>query len=76
MQAYRQRYGVYPDSLEALEVGRFAVDPFTEQPFRYRLTENGFELYALGESGVDHGGEHDPSGKGNLRFWPRPSPQP
>lgn len=76
VQAYRQRYGVYPDSLETLEVGRFAVDPFTEQPFRYRLTENGFELYALGESGVDRGGEHDPSGKGNLRFWPRPSPQP
>lgn len=48
-----------PDSLEALVpdfLDRVPLDPFDDQPLRYRRVGEGFVVYAVGENMVDDGG--------------------
>lgn len=73
LQAYRQQNGTYPESLDQLG-SKYAVDPFTNQPFSYRkLPDGSFALYSVGENGADDGATHDPSGRsGDFVIWPRP----
>ncbi|MCL6536611.1 MAG: hypothetical protein K6U77_11125 [Armatimonadetes bacterium] len=40
----RLREGRYPDSLEPLNLQELAIDPFTGQPFGYRLTGERYQL--------------------------------
>jgi hypothetical protein len=52
-----QRTGRYPDSLETLQLGELAIDPFTGAPFVYRVDpQRGFLLYSKGKNRVDDGG--------------------
>lgn len=52
---YRQRTGRFPSTLA--DMGRPPVlDPFTQQPLRYRRTSKGFVLYSVGKNRVDDGG--------------------
>jgi hypothetical protein len=45
-----------PISLEELELGELALDPFTEQEFAYKVAQNGFTLESAGffERNADH----------------------
>ena len=73
LRAYRQQYGSYPESLEALGNAEYTTDAFTRQPFRYRVNGDDFVLYSVGSNGSDDGGVHDADGESNdLVFWPRP----
>jgi hypothetical protein len=73
LNAHRQRTGSYPESLSVFSDRDFATDPFTGEPFRYRLAQGDFTLYSLGANGADDGGVHDPQAETNdYRFWPRP----
>ena len=73
LRAYRQQYGTYPESLDALGNAEYATDAFTRQPFRYRVNGDDFVLYSVGSNGNDDGGVHDADGESNdLVFWPRP----
>jgi hypothetical protein len=73
IQAYRQQYGDYPESLDVFGDREFVVDPFTDQRFVYRREGDSFTLYSLGPNGVDDGGVHDRRARENdLRYWPRP----
>ncbi|MCH8807072.1 MAG: hypothetical protein IH986_13410 [Planctomycetes bacterium] len=72
LMAYRQRYGIFPDSLDVFAEKHFAIDPFSEERFVYRREDDGFVLYSLGEDIEDDGGERGPVGTGkDLVFWPR-----
>jgi len=44
-------------SLEGLDT--YLIDPFSAQPFRYRLVDGAPQLYTIGADGVDDGGRHD-----------------
>ncbi len=71
LNAYRQRTGRYPASLDVLATD--ALDPFTGRPFVFRGTADGFTLYSVGGNGVDDAGRHDPqSPDADIVFWPRP----
>jgi hypothetical protein len=73
LKAYRQRYGVYPDSLDVFGDAEATIDPFTDQRFAYRRAADDFVLYSLGGNGLDDGGVHDRRGDTNdLLYWPRP----
>jgi hypothetical protein len=57
IRLHRQRTGRYPDSLETLQLGELAIDPFTGAPFVYRVDpQRGFLLYSKGKNRVDDGG--------------------
>ena len=78
-------HGAFPLSLEDLE-GTSEIDPFTGEPFIYRLTDDGFTLYSAGLDRDDDGGKHDgrfgekrggvygkaPAPDGDYVFWPLP----
>ena len=78
----RDETGEFPDSLDAI-AGEFKIDPYTGQPFIYRLTDDGFTLYSAGLDRDDDGGTHhprfgeerattQPAGRpdGDYVFWP------
>jgi len=69
---YRAAKGRLPENLPSLvEAGylkELALDRFSGQPFAYRVTDEGFTLYSVGENGKDDGGTR----KSSLDdvFWP------
>lgn len=61
---YRSKHGAYPKDLAALApevLKEVPIDPFSEAPLVYRLTDKGYTLYSVGRNGVDDGGEADPA---------------
>jgi hypothetical protein len=57
--AYRLAHGTLPESLDALEpefLAHVPVDPFVNEPFRYRREGENFVLYSVGPSRADGGG--------------------
>jgi hypothetical protein len=56
---YKQAHGVLPPTLDALGVEGL-VDPFTEEPLRYRPEGEGFLVYSVGEDRRDNGGTPRP----------------
>ena len=59
VQACRQhlRTGRYPASLDGFgALPEETTDPFTGQPFHYRVTDRGFVIYSTGPDGRDDGG--------------------
>ncbi|TWU00028.1 hypothetical protein Pla108_09710 [Botrimarina colliarenosi] len=61
---YRTDHNAYPASLDELVpavLPKLPVDTFTDAPFLYRLTDDGYLLYSCGANGVDDGGSHDQS---------------
>jgi hypothetical protein len=75
LRAFRQQNGRYPADLTELGPGaRHAIDPFTGQPFAYRLNGEDFDLYSIGADGVDQGGAAGEDRlSGDTRYWPRRS---
>jgi len=57
VKLYRLRTGQYPHSLDVLQLGEMAIDPFTGNSFIYRYdAQAGFQLYSVGLDRVDNGG--------------------
>lgn len=57
IRLHKLHTGSYPASLEALQLGEMAIDPYSGKPFRYRVdAKRGFLLYSVGENRVDDGG--------------------
>lgn len=76
LMAYRQKYGSFPDSLDALGDRPFVADPFSGGRFAYRREGDDFVLYSTGPNGTDEGGVHDPKfAENDVRYWPRPPRQ-
>lgn len=58
LKAYAAESGRYPDSLAELEAGgwQLPIDPFSQEPFFYRLEGNGFVVWSVGQDMDDDGG--------------------
>jgi hypothetical protein len=57
------------DELDATLEHALPLDPFTQEPLRYRKTENGYLVYSVNANGRDDGGQHwaRPDGGGDPR---------
>lgn len=63
-ERYRLDKGAFPPTSDGLVpgyIGAIPRDPYDGQPLRYRLTEQGAVVYAIGENMVDDGGQARPS---------------
>ena len=59
VERYRNVYGHAPDALSDLLpsfLGAVPEDPYDGEPLRYRLTDNGYVIYSVGENQRDDGG--------------------
>ena len=58
VEQHHAENGAYPESLNAVTGGQPPLDPFTGDPYRYVLTDDGFTLYSVGCNLRDDGGRH------------------
>src|SRR5262249_15700466 len=59
---YRREKKTWPDAIDKLcpqYLATVPIDPFDGQPLRYRPLEDGVMVYAVGDDGVDDGGNLD-----------------
>ena len=72
---YHDKHQRWPNSLdemEALAEKKKTTDPITGKPFVYKLTDDGFMLYGLGENGIDDGGiNNSEENKDDFLIWPK-----
>jgi len=52
---YKKAHGAFPETLDALGVEGL-IDPFIDEPLRYRAEGDGFLVYSVGEDRKDNGG--------------------
>lgn len=79
IHVYHDKNKKWPESLNDLppEVAKSAkLDPFSEQPFIYRLEDGNPLLYSVAQNGKDDGAKHDEkwgdeSNGADYIFWPR-----
>jgi len=80
---YRQAHGAFPEALDALRVEGL-IDPFIDEPLRYRAEGDGFIVYSVGEDRKDNGGTPMPPWDSNNRrrrnieydvLWRFPNPE-
>jgi len=45
------------------------TDPFSDKPFVYKRTDDGFTLYSFGENLIDDGGKVFRDDKGRAKVW-------
>ncbi|MBN2022645.1 MAG: hypothetical protein JW809_07605 [Pirellulales bacterium] len=73
---YRDEHGAYPETLDALApayLDETPRDPYGAGPLVYRTTDKGYELYSVGQNGLDDGRKSvftniDPTGD-DVWFW-------
>ncbi len=59
LAAYRAEYGNYPENLEMLHghvIPELPLDPFSDKPFQYRHTKDGYVVYSIYLDEKDDGG--------------------
>lgn len=69
IDAYRQKMGALPDSLDVLDpvaVAAIGGDPYVDRPLGYRVVEEGFLVYSVGRDLVDDGAEYKGFVMGDL----------
>lgn len=78
VEQYHAQNGAYPASLDAVASelgGSIPVDPFTGQPYLYRVSDGDYLIYSVGQNLVDDGGRDEPI-HGDIVWGPHPVPAP
>jgi hypothetical protein len=68
---YRDEHQRFPDRLDQLvpkHIDQVPLDVMWGEPFRYKKTDAGYVLYAIGQNGQDEGGSTTDTGDGPLDF--------
>jgi hypothetical protein len=72
LKLYKNKNGLWPDSLKQIENltdDENLIDPRSNCPFAYHLTDDGFELYSTGPNKIDEGGNrYEPAD--DWPIWP------
>jgi hypothetical protein len=73
MHGYRAVHGRFPDNLAELSpeiIPLLPVDPYDDQPLRFKKTDRGWIIYSIGPDLVDDGGQpwDWDAKKGDLAF--------
>lgn len=80
LEIYRNTENTYPRKLDQLKgiLSKIPIDPFTNEPLKYKRTENGYIVYSVNDNLVDDGGEGDLAGRKNdiVGRYPLPEPEP
>ena len=70
---YEKITGSYPETLDELVADgylkRLPMDPFSDGPLIYRVTDDAFTLYSAGLNMTDDGGEYGTTSKGKKKQW-------
>lgn len=70
---HKENIGKFPENLDELvEAGlleALPTDPFSDKPFVYKRTDDGFTLYSFGENLIDDGGKVFRDDKGRAKVW-------
>jgi hypothetical protein len=53
IRKYKWEWEKLPDSLEALKLAEWSLDPYTHQPFRYEKKGESYELFSVGPVGEE-----------------------
>jgi len=80
LRQYKNKNGHWPESLDdiqSLTPAETLVDPISNSPFVYRLTDAGFTLYSKGKNNIDENGRRDiddeEGGPDDRLIWPEKS---
>lgn len=80
LEIYRNEKHSYPEKLAQLKgiLDEIPIDPFTNEPLKYRPTKDGYVVYSVAYNLVDDGGEGDlaSQGKDVVGRYPLPEPKP
>jgi len=73
IKRYAMEEGGYPGALEALVragyLAELPMDPYSDAPLVYKLTDDGFTLYSLGPDFDDDAGISGVDGEGRATMW-------
>jgi hypothetical protein len=72
IELYRRERGELPATLDSLVpkyLPNVPVDPFTDSPMIYKVTDEGFAIYSVGKNKTDDGGrfDHNPGEDSRIR---------
>ncbi len=73
LRRFRDRTGHWPprlDPIAAFLPPQAFVDPISNSPFVYRLSEHGFSLYSIGPNRIDEKGQRRAGGPDDWPIWP------
>ncbi len=73
LRRFKDRTGQWPESLASIATALPAsilLDPASDGPYVYRLSEDGFVLYSVGPNRIDEGGRHKWNGPDDWPIWP------
>ncbi len=79
LKRHRIETGQWPGSLDEVAASLpkpILTDPLSEDPFVYRRTNRGFELYSTGENRIDEHGRGESEGGDDWPIWIPPAPAP
>ena len=77
LKRYKNENGRWPQTLDYIKprvAKDVLTDPHTNDPFVYKLTDDGFVLYSKGPNNIDEGGS-DKNGADDKAIWPLKIPQ-
>ncbi len=73
LRRFKDRTGRWPASLDEIAPSlppETLVDPASDGPYVYRLSEQGFTLYSVGPNRIDENGRHKSNGPDDWPIWP------
>ncbi len=78
LEIYRNKNRRYPQTLGQLKgiLDEIPIDPFTNEPLKYRRTKDGYVVYSVNDNLVDDGGDIRAGGEDIGSRFPLPEPEP
>jgi hypothetical protein len=73
LRRFKDRTGLWPESLDPIAFSLPSdalIDPSSDGPYVYKLTEHGFSLYSAGPNRIDEKGQNRSSGPDDWPIWP------